>query len=68
MDWVKELERNILDLERENMKLTETNVALTKINERLTDECGVKNGDLQSLNESLIWTQQKVVECKEALA
>lgn len=47
--------------------VVETNVALMNINERLTNECTVKGGKLQSLNESLVQTQQKFAKCKEAL-
>lgn len=67
MDGVKELERKIFDLERVNLKLTEINAALTEINEQSMDECAVKGGELQSLNELLVQTQQEVLECKEAL-
>lgn len=67
MDRVKILKRKISDLEGANLKLTETNAALMEINERLTDECAVKNGELQSLNEPSVWTQQEVAEWKEAL-
>lgn len=42
-------------------------MALTEINEQLTDECIVKDGELQSLNESLVQTQQNFAEYKEAL-
>lgn len=57
MDRVKELERKISDLEWANLKLIETNISLTEINEWLTDECDVKNGESQSLNESVVLTQ-----------
>lgn len=63
----KGLERKIFDPEGANFKLTETNVALTKINKRLMDECAIKSSELHSLNGSLIWMQQEVDECKEAL-
>lgn len=43
------------------------NIVLTEINERLTDECVFKDGELWSLNESFVHSQQDLDECKKAL-
>lgn len=58
---VKELEKKVSDLEG-------VNAGLTEINEQLTDECVVKEGELQSLkNESFVRSQQDLGECNQVL-
>lgn len=45
---VKVLEKKLADLGAGNATFTETNSSLTKINERLTDNCPIKDGKMQS--------------------
>lgn len=49
---VKELEKKVSDLEG-------VNAGLTEINEQLTDECVVKEGELQSLKMSRLFEVNK---------
>ncbi|KAI5657972.1 hypothetical protein M9H77_26765 [Catharanthus roseus] len=65
LDQVAALEEKISKLEAPNIQLSETNVNLSKINKRLIDECFVKDGRIESLNETLAQVQQDTTKYKE---
>lgn len=68
LDRVKVTERKLSDSKAVNATSAETNSSFTEVNERLTDECAVKEGKIQSLNDLLSQARQEAKKHKAKLA